>query len=56
MTATSPHPSGVASLLYLNISSYLTAVTLAIVATVICGLYPAWRVGRLQPASYLKNQ
>jgi putative ABC transport system permease protein len=56
MTATSPHPSGVASLLYLNISSYVTAVTLAIVATVICGLYPAWRVGRLQPASYLKNQ
>ncbi len=55
-TATSPHPSGVASLLYLNISSYLTAVTLAVVATFICGLYPAWRVGRLQPASYLKNQ
>lgn len=54
--ATSPHPTGVVSLLYLNISSYVTAVTLAVVATFICGLYPAWRVGRLQPASYLKNQ
>ena len=56
MTSTSPHPSGVASLIHLNISSFVTAVSLAIVATVLCGLYPAWRVGRLQPASYLKNQ
>jgi ABC-type lipoprotein release transport system permease subunit len=46
----------VASLIHLNISSFVTAVSLAIVATFICGLYPAWRIGRLQPASYLKNQ
>jgi putative ABC transport system permease protein len=56
MTATSQRPSGVASLIHLNISSFVTAVSLAVVATVLCGLYPAWRVGRLQPASYLKNQ
>jgi len=37
-------------------ASYVTAVSLAVVATILCGLYPAWRVGRLQPASYLKNQ
>lgn len=56
MTASSAHPTGAASLMYLNISSFVTAVSLAVVATFICGLYPAWRVGRLQPASYLKNQ
>lgn len=55
-TSTTGRLTGVAGLLYLNISSYVTAVTLAVVATFICGLYPAWRVGRLQPASYLKNQ
>jgi putative ABC transport system permease protein len=55
-TATSPEPGGVASLMHLDISSFVTAVSLAVVATVLCGLYPAWRVGRLQPASYLKNQ
>ncbi|MEJ0039837.1 MAG: ABC transporter permease [Gammaproteobacteria bacterium] len=56
MTATTPRPSGIASIAHMDISSYLIAVTLAVVATVVCGLYPAWRVGRLQPASYLKNQ
>ena len=56
MTSTSPRPSGVASLIHLNVASFATAVGLAIVATFICGLYPAWRIGRLQPASYLKNQ
>lgn len=56
MTATSPRPSGVASIAYMDISSYLIALGLAVVATFVCGLYPAWRVGRLQPASYLKTQ
>ncbi len=40
----------------MDFSSYLIALGLAVVATFVCGLYPAWRVGRLQPASYLKNQ
>ncbi len=56
MTATTAHPSGVASIAHMDFSSYLIAVGLAIAATFVCGLYPAWRVGRLQPASYLKNQ
>jgi ABC-type lipoprotein release transport system permease subunit len=29
---------------------------LAIVAAIAAGLYPAWRIGRLPPASYLKSQ
>jgi putative ABC transport system permease protein len=49
-------PTGLAGLAHLDISSYITAVVLAVVATLVCGLYPAWRVGRLQPASYLKTQ
>lgn len=49
-------PSGVASVAHMDFSSYLIALGLAVVATFVCGLYPAWRVGRLQPASYLKNQ
>jgi len=27
-----------------------------LVATLAAGLYPAWRVGRLPPAMYLKSQ
>jgi putative ABC transport system permease protein len=34
----------------------LWAVILALVATLAAGLYPAWRVGRLPPALYLKSQ
>jgi ABC-type lipoprotein release transport system permease subunit len=31
-------------------------VALAIFAALAAGLYPAWRVGRLPPAVYLKSQ
>jgi putative ABC transport system permease protein len=48
--------AGYRSLAHMDVSSYVTAVALAVVATCIAGLYPAWRVGRLQPAVYLKNQ
>jgi ABC-type lipoprotein release transport system permease subunit len=34
----------------------MLAVILAIAATLAAGLYPAWRVGRLPPAQYLKSQ
>ena len=37
-------------------SSVVWAVILAIVATLAAGLYPAWRIGRLPPAVYLKSQ
>ncbi len=47
---------GTRGLAHLDVASYLAALALALIATFVCGLYPAWRVGRLQPASYLKNQ
>ena len=47
---------GMRGLAHMDIASYGFAVGLAIIATLICGLYPAWRVGRLHPAAYLKNQ
>jgi putative ABC transport system permease protein len=34
----------------------LWAIALAVVATLAAGLYPAWRVGRMPPAVYLKSQ
>lgn len=34
----------------------LWAVILAAASTLIAGLYPAWRIGRTTPATYLKNQ
>jgi putative ABC transport system permease protein len=37
-------------------SSVVFAVALAVIAALAAGLYPAWRVGRLPPAVYLKSQ
>lgn len=34
----------------------LWALALAATSTLIAGLYPAWRIGRVSPATYLKNQ
>jgi putative ABC transport system permease protein len=34
----------------------LWALGLAALATVVAGLYPAWRIGRVPPAHYLKSQ
>ena len=36
--------------------SIAAAAGLAVIASLAAGLYPAWRVGRLPPAIYLKNQ
>ena len=47
------NPAGLA---HIDSTSCAAAVVLAIVATFACGIYPAWRIGRLQPATYLKNQ
>jgi putative ABC transport system permease protein len=41
---------------HLDMFSVLSAVALAIVAALAAGLYPAWRVGRVPPAVYLKSQ
>ncbi len=32
------------------------ALALALVSTIVAGLYPAWRIGRRPPATYLKSQ
>jgi putative ABC transport system permease protein len=34
----------------------LWALGLAAIATMVAGLYPAWRIGRVPPATYLKSQ
>jgi putative ABC transport system permease protein len=47
---------GYQALAQVDTTSVLTAFILAIVAAIAAGLYPAWRIGRLPPASYLKAQ
>ncbi len=49
-------PGGFQELTHFDTSSVVWAVILAIVATLAAGLYPAWRIGRLPPAVYLKSQ
>lgn len=47
---------GNAALAHFDTVSILWALALAVLATLTAGLYPAWRVGRLPPARYLKSQ
>jgi putative ABC transport system permease protein len=47
---------GYQELTHFDAVGVLWAVILAVAATLAAGLYPAWRVGRLPPASYLKSQ
>ncbi len=49
-------PSSYELLARVDVNSVLWALGLAVVATLVAGLYPAWRIGRLAPASYLKTQ
>jgi putative ABC transport system permease protein len=44
------------SLSHMDGRMILTAVALSLLAGVLAGLYPAWRIGRLAPASFLKIQ
>jgi len=48
--------AGTQALAHVDMTSVATALLLAFFATVAAGLYPAWRIGRLPPASYLKAQ
>ncbi len=47
---------GYGELAHFDLWSVTMALALACVATLAAGLYPAWRIGRLPPAVYLKNQ
>jgi putative ABC transport system permease protein len=47
---------GTQAIAHVDIGSVVTALALALFATVAAGLYPAWRIGRIPPASYLKAQ
>ncbi len=49
-------PGGYQELTHFDSIGVFWAVALALVATFAAGLYPAWRVGRLPPAIYLKSQ
>ncbi|MGH8137337.1 MAG: ABC transporter permease [Steroidobacteraceae bacterium] len=49
-------PGGYQELTHFDTASVIWAIVLAVLATVAAGLYPAWRVGRLPPAVYLKSQ
>jgi putative ABC transport system permease protein len=37
-------------------ANFLLAIAIAVAAGLLAGLYPAWRIGRAAPASYLKGQ
>lgn len=47
---------GVQQLAHIDVTSVTVAIALAVLATFAAGLYPAWRIGRIPPATYLKNQ
>ena len=48
--------AGAQALAHVDVTSVVTALLLAFFATIAAGLYPAWRIGRIPPASYLKAQ
>jgi putative ABC transport system permease protein len=47
---------GYQELTHFDAVSVVWAVLLAIVSAILAGLYPAWRIGRVAPAVYLKSQ
>jgi putative ABC transport system permease protein len=47
---------GTQALAHVDMTSLVTAISLALFATLAAGLYPAWRIGRIPPAVYLKAQ
>jgi putative ABC transport system permease protein len=47
---------GYQELAHFDMSSVTAALVLTLVTTLIAGSYPAWRVGRVPPATYLKSQ
>jgi putative ABC transport system permease protein len=52
----SPERGGYQELTHFDLASVYSALVLAVVSTLVAGLYPAWRIGRLPPARHLKGQ
>jgi len=52
----SPMRGGYQELAHFDTASIVCAVVLAVASAAAAGLYPAWRIGRLPPAVYLKSQ
>lgn len=44
------------SMVHLDFSMLAVAVALSLLTGILAGLYPAWRIGRLAPATFLKTQ
>ncbi|MGH8313630.1 MAG: ABC transporter permease [Steroidobacterales bacterium] len=44
------------ALAHMDTTMVAAAIALSLVAGLLAGLYPAWRIGRIQPATYLKTQ
>ena len=55
-TSTVFNKAGIQALAHVDATSLISAIALALLATFVAGLYPAWRIGRVSPAVYLKNQ
>jgi putative ABC transport system permease protein len=55
-TSTLNRAGGLQALAHIDVTSVTIAIALAVVATFAAGIYPAWRIGRIPPATYLKNQ
>jgi putative ABC transport system permease protein len=55
-TSTVFNKAGIQALAHVDATSLVATVALALLATFAAGLYPAWRIGRVSPAVYLKNQ
>ena len=55
-TSTVFNKAGIQALAHIDSWSLIFAVLLALLATFVAGFYPAWRIGRISPATYLKTQ
>jgi putative ABC transport system permease protein len=53
---TAANTGGYQQLTHFDTSSIFWAVVLAMASALAAGLYPAWRIGRVSPAVYLKSQ
>lgn len=47
---------GIQALAHFDAASVVAALVLAVVSALAAGFYPAWRIGRVPPASYLRSQ